>query len=71
MNKILVVLALVFGFITKAVADDVVITQIYNDWNEINKIYVMTDPVRHKFCYIITPQNDAVQMFCFPLEESK
>lgn len=71
MSKVLLVLALVVSMIAPAMADEVEVKQVYNDWNEINKIYIMTDPVRHKFCYIVTPQNNAVQMFCFPIEESK
>lgn len=71
MYKILLAIALIFGAALAAHAGEVTVEQVYNEYDAIDKIYVMTDPVRHKFCYIVTPQSDAVQMFCFPIEESK
>lgn len=71
MNKILLTLALVLGTMASAKADEVVIKKVYDGWNEVNKIFTMTDNTNHKFCYIVDNSSGSVGMYCFDKNDSK
>ena len=69
MKKILLTLCLMFGIVGTVQA--VKVETIYNEWTEIDKIYLITDEERGVMCYLVSPSNDRTTMECLPIQEAK
>ena len=51
-------------------ADKVQVDEVYDGWGDIDKIYVMTDTERNKYCYVVS-NSQRVAMQCFDKVEEK